>query len=184
MVELNEYLSIKNDFLYVMQNQKYSKPIDEKIKYQCFTSIYYKDYISSISIFDIKFTTNTSDYDILIPHIDIFLDFFRMEIDSVIYKIQKAINNNLIKKEKGAKNLIDLEKTVEDINKIKLLYSNRMKVYFKHKLRMKDTLCSLWSILISTTIANTIIEYHFSTMKLKYTPYEQNKSLSFYSKKK
>ena len=184
MVELNEYLSIKNDFLYVMQNQKYSKPIDEKIKNQCFTSIYYKDYISSISIFDIKFTTNTSDYDILIPHIDIFLDFFRMEIDSVIYKIQKAINNNLIKKEKGAKNLIDLEKTVEDINKIKLLYSNRMKVYFKHKLRMKDTLCSLWSILISTTIANTIIEYHFSTMKLKYTPYEQNKSLSFYSKKK
>ena len=184
MVELNEYLSIKDDFLYIMQNQKYSKTIDEKIKNECFNDVYYKDYTSSLSIFDIKLTTNTSDYDILIPHIDIFLDFFHMEVDSVIFKIQKAINNNLIKKEKGSKNLIDLEKTVEDINQIKLLYSNRMKVYFKHKLRMKDTLCSLWSIPISKTIANTIIEYHFSTMKLKYTPYEQNKSLSFYSKKK
>ena len=186
MIELNEYLSINNDFLYIMQNQKYSKPIDQKIKNECFNGIYYKDYISSLSIFDIKFTTNTSDYDILIPHIDIFLDFFDMKIDSVIYKIQKAINNNLIKKEKGSKKgskkLIDLERTVEDINKIKLLYSNRMKVYFKHKLRMKDTLSSLWSIPISQTIANAIIEYHFSTMKLNYTPYEQNKSLSFYSK--
>ena len=56
----------------------------------------------------------------MIPHIDVFLDFFHMEVDSVIYKIQKAINNNLIKKEKGSKNLIDLEKTVEDINKINL----------------------------------------------------------------
>ena len=183
MVELNEYLSIKDDFLYIMQNQKYSKTIDEKIKNECFNDVYYKDYTSSLSIFDIKLTTNTSDYDILIPHIDTFLDFFHMEVDSVIYKIQKAINNNLIKKEKGSKNLIDLEKTVEDINKIKFLYSNRMKVYFKHKLRMKDTLCSLWSIPISKTIANTIVEYHFSTMKLKYIPYEVSKSLSFYSKK-
>ena len=58
-----------------------------------------------------------------------------------------------------------------------------MKVYFKHKLRLKDTLCSLWSIPISKTIANTIIEYYFSTMKLKYIPYEVSKSLSFYSKK-
>lgn len=94
-----------------------------------------------------------------------------MELDSVIYKIPKGINNNLIKKEKGSKNLIYLEKTVEDI---KFLYSNRM----------KDTLCSLWSIPISKTIANTIIEYYFSTMKLKYIPYEVSKSLSFYSKKR
>ena len=48
MVELNEYLSIKDDFLYIMQNQNYSKTIDEKIKNECFNDVYYKDYISII----------------------------------------------------------------------------------------------------------------------------------------
>lgn len=178
-IELNEYISIKDDFLYIMLNEKYSKIIDKNIKKQCNVN-----YISSILSFDIKFTTNTSDYDILLPHIDIFSDFFHIIIDSVIYKIQMAINNNLIKKEKASKRLIDIENTIKDVNKIKLLYSNRMKVYFKHKLRMKDTLCLSWSFPISQTIANAIIEYHFSKMKLNYTPYEQNKSMNFYSKNK
>jgi len=157
------------------------------------------EYTPVCANFDFKFTTNDSDIDIFLPYVEILMEFiFRERIhthlggDSGIMRpfieedyftnsIKKVIEQNLIKKKKAHKRMINLEDTLEDL---KTLKKNTEPIIYKYLADHNTLTESLrkWFLGLSRTLTNVLVEHHFSKMIVNYTPHQEKKNNLVYKR--
>ena len=132
-------------------------------------------------MFDFTFTTNESDIDIFLPHIDDLLSFLNIR-HNLEEKIDVIIQKNLIQKKKGSKKLIDLEATVQEIQTLKMKDIDLVIRSFHYPSHLSQKNFYLWAQPIAKTLLNVAVESIFQKKKINYTPLEQQKKCAHYDK--
>ena len=132
-------------------------------------------------MFDFTFTTNESDIDIFLPHIDDLKCFLYIHHD-LEKEIEVIIQKNLIQKKKGSKKLIDLETTVKEIQTLKMKDMDNVINSFYYPVHLSQKNFYLWAQPIAKTLLNVMVESIFQKKKNNYTPLEQQKKCAHYGK--
>lgn len=130
--------------------------------------------------FDFKFTTNESDIDIFLPHIEAITNFMFFNENNDDYaqlninqKLKTIFSQNLEKTKLKKKKTINVQNARADLVSIKKDYADCLQRRFIRPHDVNKHTFNAWSGRIAQTLANTIIEYHFMERLKHYDTVEQ-----------
>lgn len=125
--------------------------------------------------FGFYFTSYEKDIECFTPFIEIFMDMLHMDRERIIGEITQEVKKSLLTNKKGNKRLVNEELLFKNIENLKKKYTNNIIESIQPELGANKKLVISWSLPISRSVANALIEYFYTEVIKNFTVNEDKK---------